>query len=142
MVVPVVYGLNGLWFTAAFVQFSLAQRWTLRILVPREARGDRLAPTLSASVNFLGGMNAALAALCFVLAFGGGLFASPTERAVMLGFLALANFSQFACNLPVLVRGGRRDVAYWPVLSGPMLRIFVIDALLMVIDCFLAMQSV
>ena len=29
-----------------------------------------------------------------------------------------------------LMRGGRVGVAYWPVLQGPMLRIFVIDAVL------------
>jgi len=28
------------------------------------------------------------------------------------------------------MRGGRVGVAYWPVLNGPMLRIFVIDAAL------------
>jgi len=28
------------------------------------------------------------------------------------------------------MRGGRIGVAYWPVLKGPMLRIFVIDATL------------
>ena len=30
------------------------------------------------------------------------------------------------------MRGGRVGVAYWPVLKGPMLRIFVIDAVLFV----------
>jgi len=30
------------------------------------------------------------------------------------------------------MRGGRVGVAYWPVLNGPMLRIFAIDATLFV----------
>ena len=47
-------------------------------------------------------------------------------------FFAACHFSQFAYNLPVLMRGGRIGVAYWPVLKGPMLRIFVIDAVLFV----------
>ncbi|MGY3406900.1 hypothetical protein ACVWZV_003013 [Bradyrhizobium sp. GM5.1] len=47
-------------------------------------------------------------------------------------FFAACHFSQFAYNLPVLLRGGRVGVAYWPVLKGPMLRIFVIDAALFV----------
>jgi small subunit ribosomal protein S12 len=34
----------------------------------------------------------------------------------------------------VLLRGGRVGVAYWPVLKGPMLRIFVIDAALFVVN--------
>ena len=44
----------------------------------------------------------------------------------------LCHFSQFVYNVPVLMRGGRVGVAYWPVLKGPMLRIFVIDAALFV----------
>jgi hypothetical protein len=47
-------------------------------------------------------------------------------------FFAACHFSQFAYNLPVLMRGGRVGAAYWPVLKGPMLRIFVIDAALFV----------
>ena len=47
--------LNTLWFGAAFIQFSVAQGNTLKILVPREEHGNPIAPTLSASVAFLGG---------------------------------------------------------------------------------------
>jgi hypothetical protein len=47
-------------------------------------------------------------------------------------FFAACHFSQFAYNLPVLMRGGRVGAAYWPVLKGPMLRIFAIDAALFV----------
>src|SRR5215217_3797598 len=46
--------LNALWFGGAFIQFSIAQGNTLKILVPREERGNPIAPTLSASVAFLG----------------------------------------------------------------------------------------
>ena len=129
-----VYLLNALWFTCAFVQFSVAQQNTLKILVPREARQDPLVPTLSAAVTFLGGMNLALAALCGFLVFTRTLFTEPLERAVLLAFLSLCNFSQFFFNLPVLMRGGRRGVALWPVLQGPMLLIFVIDGTLTLLD--------
>jgi len=49
--------LNTLWFGGAFIQFSVAQGNTLKILVPREERGNPIAPTLSASVAFLGAIN-------------------------------------------------------------------------------------
>ena len=133
-ILQLIYLLNAAWFTAALIQFSVAQNSTLKILVPREARGDALAPTIKAAVAFLGGLNGALAVFCILLAAQPHLFAQPAERTAILLFLALANFSQFFFNLPVLARGGRKGVAYWPVLSGPMLRIFVIDGLLTLID--------
>jgi hypothetical protein len=136
--VGIIFLLNGLWFSAAFVQFSIAQRNTIKILVPREARDNPLVPTLKASVAFLGGMNFALAALALYLATGPELFAEPSEQTVLLLFFALANFSQFAFNLPVLASGGRVGVAYWPVLSGPMLLIFVVDGSLTVVDAVAA----
>jgi len=46
--------LNALWFGGAFIQFSVAQRNTLKILLPREERSNPIAPTLAASVAFLG----------------------------------------------------------------------------------------
>ena len=55
-------------------------------------------------------------------------------------FFAACHFSQFAYNLPVLMRGGRVGVAYWPVLRGPMLRIFVIDATLCVANLAVAVM--
>lgn len=130
----IVYALNALWFAVVFVQFSLAQRNTLKILVPSEAREDRLAPTIPAAVAFLGGMNGAIGLFCIFLAARPDLFAAPAERVALLAFLAMVNFSQFFFNLPILVRGGRRGVAYWPVLSGPMLLVFVVDGALTIID--------
>ena len=139
--VDAIFLLNGLWFSAAFVQFSIAQGNTAKILVPREARDNALVPTIKASVAFLGGMNFALAALALYLATGPKLFAEPSEQRVLLFFFALANFSQFAFNLPVLAKGGRTGVAYWPVLSGPMLIIFLIDGCLTVIDVIAAFMN-
>ena len=70
------------------------------------------------------------------------MFAQPTERGATLLFLALANFSQFFFNLPVLIRGERQGVAFWPVLTGPMLRIFIVDAALTVVDLAAAIAAV
>ena len=59
--------LNTLWFGGAFIQFSIAQSNTLKILVPREERGNPIAPTLSASVAFLGGINLPIGLLSLYL---------------------------------------------------------------------------
>ena len=123
--------LNALWFVGAFIQFSVAQRNTLKILLPREERGNPIAPTLSASVAFLGAINLPIGLLSFYLLAARPTFFQAIEAQVALFlFFAACHFSQFAYNLPVLMRGGRIGVAYWPVLRGPMLRIFVIDATL------------
>jgi len=59
--------LNALWFSGAFIQFSIAQHNTLKILVPREERGNPIAPTLSASVAFLGAINLPIGLLSLYL---------------------------------------------------------------------------
>src|SRR4051812_37636628 len=133
--------LNALWFGAAFIQFSIAQGNTLKILVPREERGNPIAPTLSASVAFLGGINLPSGLLSFYLLGARPAFFQALEaQDALFGFLAACHFSQFAYNLPVLMRGGRVGVAYWPVLRGPMLRIFVIDATLFVANLAVAVM--
>ena len=124
--------LNTLWFSAAFVQFSVAQSNTLKILVPREERGNPIAPTLSASVAFLGGINLPIGLLSLYLLARPSFSQADDAQLALFLFFAACHFSQFAYNLPVLIRGGRVGVAYWPVLKGPMLRIFVIDAMLFV----------
>ncbi|WP_213288815.1 hypothetical protein [Bradyrhizobium sp. sGM-13] len=130
---------NALWFGAAFIQFSIAQDNTLKILVPREERGNPIAPTLSASVAFLGAINLPIGLLSFyLLLLRPPFFQAHDAQLALFLFFAACHFSQFAYNLPVLVRGGRVGVAYWPVLKGPMLRIFVIDALLCVTNAVVA----
>ena len=59
---------------------------------------------------------------------GSALFTAPGERAIVLFVLAAAHFSQFYYNVPVLRNGERQGEAYWPVLSGPMRTIFLVDA--------------
>ncbi|UEM14679.1 hypothetical protein J4G43_010775 [Bradyrhizobium barranii subsp. barranii] len=131
--------LNTLWFGGAFIQFSVAQGNTLKILLPREERSNPIAPTLAASVAFLGGMNLPIGLLSFYLLAARPAFFQPIEAQLAL-FFAACHFSQFAYNLPVLMRGGRVGVAYWPVLKGPMLRIFVIDAALFVANLGVALR--
>ena len=134
---------NALWFGAAFIQFSIAQGSTLKILVPREERGNPITPTLSASVAFLGGINLPIGLLSLYLLLARPPFFQAIEAQLALFlFFAACHFSQFAYNLPVLLRGGRVGVAYWPVLKGPMLRIFVIDATLFVANLGVAVLLV
>ena len=131
--------LNALWFGGAFIQFSIAQGNTLKILVPREERGNPIAPTLKASVAFLGGMNLPIGLLSlYLLAVRPAFFGALEAQLALFLFFAACHFSQFIYNVPILLRGGRVGVAYWPVLKGPMLRIFVIDATLFVANAVVA----
>jgi hypothetical protein len=127
-----------LWFLAGFRYFSFQQTAAARILVPGSARTSPLFPTVAAGLRFLGGMNGAfalLAAILLVLQFTGSeLFNDPRERGVLLIVFGIAHFSQFAFNLPIIKGGQRQGETYWPVLSGPMLYIFIGDALDTVIN--------
>jgi len=125
---------NTLWFCGAFIQFTLAQNNTVKILVPREERNNPIVPTLGASVAFLGAMNLPIGILNAYLLTRPDWFSAPGVAVTLFVFFGACHFSQTACNIPVLLRGGRIGVAYWPVLSGAMLRIFVIDTVLTVVN--------
>ena len=68
----------------------------------------------------------------YLLLFRPPFFGAIDAQLALFAFFSACHFSQFVYNLPVLMRGGRVGVAYWPVLKGPMLRIFAIDAVLFV----------
>lgn len=137
----VILVANALWFCAAFVQFGLAQTNTVKILVPREERNNPIAPTLGASVAFLGGMNLPIGLLSAYLITRPSWFASGGAEAALFLFFGCCHLSQTAFNIPVLLRGGRVGVAYWPVLTGPMLRIFAIDTILSVANLACAAKA-
>lgn len=127
-----------LWFSAAFRYFSFQQFAAAKVLVPASARSSPIFQTLAASIRFLGSMNGAFALLSAVLLLcvftGSAMFDDPIERGLLLSVLAAAHFSQFVFNLPILRGGGRQGETYWNVLSGPMLFIFVVDAVETVIN--------
>ncbi len=83
-------------------------------------------------------MNFAFAAFAALLLANRALFPDARQMALFTGVFAIAHASQFIFNLPVAMRGGRQGESLWPVLSGPMLFIFVIDFTLMVANGVLA----
>jgi hypothetical protein len=127
-----------LWFAAAFRYFSFQQFAASKVLVPASARSSPLFLTIAASVRFLGGMNGAFALMSAVLLgcalTSSAVFTDPMERGLLLCVLAAAHSSQFIFNVPVLRSGERQGESYWNVRSGPMLFIFVVDAVETVIN--------
>jgi hypothetical protein len=137
-VFTVILGLNVLWFGAAFRYFSLTPNTAAKLLVPKSARQSPLFLTIAASVRFLGGMNLAFATFAGLVLLNSSLFPEPSQRALFAGVFSLAHASQFVSNLPVALQGGRIGESLWPVLSGPMFFIFVVDIALMVANAVLA----
>lgn len=136
--IDIVLILNVLWFGAAFHMFSLIPDTAARLVVPKSARDSPLFRTVSASVRFLGGMNFAFASFAALILFNRSLFPEPKQMALFAVVFSIAHASQFAFNVPVAVGGGRQGEALWPVLSGLMLLIFVIDFALMTANGVLA----
>ncbi|WP_394780005.1 hypothetical protein [Undibacterium sp.] len=138
LAISIIFALNVVWFGAAFRYFSLTPDTAARLLVPKSARSSPLFGTVSASVRFLGGMNFAFAAFAALLLANRALFPDARQMALFAGVFSIAHASQFVFNLPVALRGGRQGESLWPVLSGPMLFIFVTDLTLMVANGVLA----
>ena len=130
--------LNALWFGVAFRYFSLTPDTAAKLLVPKSARDSPVFDTLSASVRFLGGMNCAFAVFAVLLLANRSLFPAPQQGALFAAVFAAAHASQFICNVPVALKGGRVGESLWPVLRGPMLFIFATDFVLMVANGVLA----
>ena len=127
----IVLGFNALWFGAAFRYFSLTPETAAKLLVPKSARNSPLFETIAVSVRFLGGMNLALSVFAILILVNRQLFPEAHQNALFAFVFAVAHASQFAYNVPVALGGGRKGEALWPVLSGPMLLIFVVDGVLM-----------
>lgn len=129
---PIALLASALWFSAAFRYFGFQHVTAAKMMIPKSQRQSPLFMTAAASGRFLGGMNGAFAALSIMLFVmwlsGSSLFADPSERGALLVILAVAHFSQFIFNVPILRNGERQGDTYWNVLSGPMLFIFVMDA--------------
>ncbi len=126
--------LNALWFGSAFWYFAVKRNTAAKLLVPKSARSSPIFLTMSSALPFLGGMNLALSLLAAMLLARQDLFIAPQERSILLIALGVAHTTQFLINVPVARRGGRIGESYWDVLKGPMLFIFVVDAVMTVLN--------
>ena len=126
--------LNALWFGSAFWYFAIKRSTAAKLLVPRSARSSPIFLTLTAALPFLGGMNIAFSLLAAMLLLRQDLFTAPQEQAILLLAFGIAHTTQFLINVPVAKRGGRIGEAYWNVLTGPMLFIFVVDAIMTLLN--------
>lgn len=126
--------LNATWFAAGFIAFSLKSTGFVKHLVAKENRGEKTLQQLRTALHFLGGFNLALCLLCLALVVSADLFPDVRQWRLIFAFLSLAHGTQFICNLPVAIRESRQQPHSWSVLTGPMLFIFIIDAVLMIAD--------
>lgn len=85
------------------------------------------------AVKFLGGPNLALALLALFGLLGVG-FEERNSQAALLLVLGVGHATQFAFNVPGAREERRGETALWPVTSGSMLFIFVVDAAIAAVD--------
>ena len=141
-VIEIVVLLNAIWFAMGFYAFYLRRRVFGKVVVPvKEDRENTAYDAIVESGRFMGGFNLALALLNIALLFNVGGFETNSQWAVLLAFNAVAHGSQFAGNIPMAL-ANRRGGGLWPVFKGVMLRIFVIDFTLMILNGALAIWLV
>jgi len=136
-VLVLVLVLNLLWFGAAFHFFSLKSLSAAKLLAPRSARESPHFRTIAASVRFLGGMNLAFAVFSVLLLFNLGLFPDTRQLGLFCLVFAVAHGSQFCFNVPMAIGDCSHGESLWPVLSGPMRFIFIVDLALTIINAIL-----
>ena len=138
MLIQILLIANAIWFAMAFDAFYLRRRVLGKVLVPiKEDRDNSAYEALLESGRFMGGFNLALSALNVLLVFNFGGFETDAHWATLLIFNALAHGSQFFGNVPMALQN-RNGGGLWHVFKGVMLRIFVIDFTLMVLNASLA----
>jgi len=138
MLYRILLAANVLWFGAGCWYFWIKHDTAAKLLIPRSARSSPIFETMSAALPFLGGMNLAFCLLAALLLVQTELFTADRERVILLIVLGVAHATQFAINVSVARRGGRVGEAYWDVLRGPMLFIFVVDAAMATASAMLA----
>ena len=123
----VVLAINVVWFLLGFRLFALRPRQAVKLLVPEATRDEMSRRALVDALPFLGGMNFAFAALSGA-ALTVKLVTGTAPSWTLFFASSVAHATQFACNVPLAMRGGRAGGASWNVLRGPMFFIFVVDA--------------
>jgi len=137
-----VLALNAIWFAMGFYAFYIRRKLFAKVVVPNKDHRDNSAyEAIIETGRFMGGFNLALSALNILLIFNIGGFDKDSQWATLLIFNALAHGSQFAGNIPMALKN-RRGEGVWNVFKGVMLRIFVIDFVLMMVNALLAISLV
>jgi hypothetical protein len=130
--------LNAIWFGMGFHAFYIRRKVFAKVLVPNKEHRDNTAyEAIIETGRFMGGFNLALSALNIFLLLNLGGFEKDSQWAILLVFNALAHGSQFVANVPMALQNYRGE-GLWNVFRGVMLRIFVIDFALMVLNAMLA----
>ena len=138
----ILLALNAIWFGMAFYAFYIRRKIFGKVMVPVAGDRDNTAyEALIESGRFMGGFNHALSVLNIMLLFNLGGFNQGSQWAVLLAFNALAHGSQFTGNIPIAL-ANRRGAGLWNVFKGVMLRIFVIDFTLMILNAVLAVMLI
>lgn len=137
-----VLALNAIWFAMGFHVFYIRRKLFAKVVVPNKDHRDNSAyEAIIETGRFMGGFNLALSALNILLIFNIGGFDKDSQWTTLLIFNALAHGSQFAGNIPMALKN-RRGEGVWNVFKGVMLRIFVIDFVLMIVNALLAISLV
>ncbi len=129
--------LNIAWFSLAFHYFSLKPKAAARMLTPRPLRDLPLFETVAFSVQFLGGMNFAVAALSLLCLVNPAGF-NTLQLAWLAAIIAIAHASQFVFNVPISLGKQNMPAHSAPGFNAPLRLIFVVDGTLMVFNAVLA----
>jgi hypothetical protein len=137
MAVSFTIVLNLLWFGMAFNYFSLKSTSAAKMLIYKPLRDSPLFKTTAYSVQFLGGMNFALAILSLLMLLNPANFNS-TQMAWLMIVVAVAHASQFVFNIPLALLKDSLAGNDKPGLNSPLRFIFIVDGTLMIANALLA----
>lgn len=140
MVFPILLSINALWFGLAFNTFSVKHASTAaRLFVRKEDRQSSFFQLISQLLRFLGGMNLAFLLLCILVLFNLDLFSTAGHKCVLFLVFSLAHGTQFYFNVLVIRLKAQSGVEVWPVTTGLMAFIFVVDGMLMLLNLIIAL---
>lgn len=136
-VFALVMVLNITWFSLTFHYFSLKPKAAAKMLTPQPLRDSPLFETVAFSVQFLGGINfaaAALSLLCLVNPVG----FNTVQLAWLAAIIAIAHASQFIFNASISLGKQNIPAHDTPGFNAPLRLIFLVDGTLTVFNVVLA----
>ncbi len=133
--------LNAVWFASAFWFFSLNPKKAAKLLLSKQHRQEPSFSIFAHSLRFLGGMNLSLSTLSiFCLVSIKNI--APAHISFLLLVFSIAHGSQLVFNIPIALKERNKEPHLWSVLGGTMFFIFVVDALLFMLNLFCAIALV